>query len=478
MKISTDGSGRLWAESAKIAWITASVALSMAACTQPAQDRPPNIVLITLDTTRADHLGAYGYERANTPHLDRFAQQAVVYETAYATSSWTLPSHASLFTGLLPMQHGAQTAPDGGSTDLGYTVRPLMERFETLAETLSAAGYRTAGVVAGPAMRRELGVAQGFDHYDDDLGTPGARFNGRRAELIANRAIEIARQFGEGPFFLFVNFFDPHSPYRPPPPYDRGLREFDEGPFVMAGIERLRAQSAGLEPSRPQPWERETADAMIDGYDAELSYLDIHLGRLLTELENNAPVLVAVTSDHGESFGEHGYTSHGAHLYEDNVRVPLIVRYPDGAGSGTRIGTPVQNHRLFATFLHAAGVPLPAGVAVRATDVPGGVVVTEVRRSDNNVSLFGEVFDRDLRSVYLPPYKLISSTDGTIQLFNLATDEAESRDLAKSEPEPVGRLSARLTEIARVHPALFDEEVRADLSPQTSEALRALGYLD
>ncbi|MGE4606343.1 MAG: sulfatase-like hydrolase/transferase, partial [Myxococcota bacterium] len=209
-----------------------------------------------------------------------------------------------------------------------------------------------------------------------------------------------------------------------------------------------------------------------------LSYLDIHLGRLLTELEKSTPALVAVTSDHGESFGEHGYTSHGAHLYEDNVRVPLIVRYPDGAGSGTRIEAPVQNHRLFATFLHAAGVPLPAGVAVRATDVPGGVVVTEVRRSDNNVSLFGEVFDRDLRSVYLPPYKLISSTDGTIQLFNLATDEAESRDLAKSEPEPVGRLSARLTEIARVHPALFDEEVRADLSPQTSEALRALGYLD
>ncbi len=383
-----------------------------------------------------------------------------------------------MFTGLLPMQHGAQTAPDGNSTDLGYTVRSLSESFETLAESLSAAGYRTAGVVAGPAMRRELGVAQGFDHYDDDLESPGALFNGRRAELVANRAIGIAKLFGEGPFFLFVNFFDAHSPYRPPPPHDRGLRKFDEGPFVMAAVGRLRAISAGVEPSSPEPWERDTADAMIEGYDAELSYLDFHLGRLLTQLESNAPVLVAITSDHGESFGEHSYTSHGAHLYEDNVRVPLIVRYPDGAGAGTRIATPVQNHRLFATFLRAAGLPLPAGVALRATDEPGGMIVTEVRRSDKNVSLFGEIFDRDLRSVYEAPYKLISSSDGTIQLFNLATDEAESKDLANLEPEAVERLNARLSEIERAHPALFDETVRADLSPRTSEALRALGYID
>lgn len=478
MMISTDGSGKRWAKFARTLWITASVVLLLAACTQPARNRPPNIVLITLDTTRSDHLGIYGYAGADTPQIDRFALQAVVYENAYSTSSWTLPSHASLFTGLLPMQHGAQTAPDGNSTDLGYTVRSLAESFVTLAEILSDAGYRTAAVVAGPAMRRELGVAQGFDHYDDDLRSPGALFNGRRAELVANRAIRITREFGEGPFFLFVNFFDAHAPYRPPPPHDRGLREFDEGPFVMAGVERLRAELAGAEPSSPQPWERETAEAMIDGYDAELSYLDIHLGRLLTALESSAPVLVAITSDHGESFGEHGYTSHGAHLYEDNIRVPLIVRYPDGAGAGTRITTPVQNHRLFATLLRAAGLTLPAGVSLRATDEPGGMIVTEVRRSDNNVSLFGEVFDRDLRSVYEPPYKLISSTDGRIQLFNLATDEAESEDLARSEPEIVERLTARLRAIDRAYPALFDEASRADLSSQTTEALRALGYLD
>jgi arylsulfatase A-like enzyme len=327
-------------------------------------------------------------------------------------------------------------------------------------------------------MRRELGVAQGFDHYDDDLRSPGALFNGRRAELIANRAIGIVRRFGEGPFFLFVNFFDPHAPYRPPPPYDRGLPEFDEGPFVMAGVERLRAIAAGMEPSSPEPWERDTAEAMIEGYDAELSYLDIHLGRLLAELESRAPVLVAITSDHGESFGEHGYTSHGAHLYEDNVRVPLIVRYPDQAGAGTRISTPVQNHRLFATLLDAAGLSLPAGVTLRAINAPGGTIVTEVRRSDNNVSLFGEIFDRDLRSVYAPPYKLISSSDGTIELFDLASDEAEAKNLASLKREPVERLSARLEEIDRAHPALFDEAVRADLSPETTEALRALGYLD
>jgi len=142
-------------------------ALVFAGCGQP--DRPPNVVLITLDTTRADHLSLYGYAGDTSPNLDRFALDSVVYEHAYATSSWTLASHASLFTGLLPMQHGAQSVPEGPNRVLGYGVRPLAAEFSTLAERLGEAGFRRAAIVAGPALRSELGVAQGFETYLLDL---------------------------------------------------------------------------------------------------------------------------------------------------------------------------------------------------------------------------------------------------------------------------------------------------------------------
>lgn len=194
--------------------------LGLVACGPSA---PPNIVLVSLDTTRADHLGAYGYKGGTSPELDRFAERAVTYERAYATSSWTLPTHASMFTGLLPMQHGAQSVPEGPNRSLGYGVRPLAESFTTLAELLADAGYRTAAVIGGPALRSELGLAQGFEFYDDDLSGPGARFHGKRAEQVADAAIELVGRFGSEPWFLFVNFFDPHAPYNPPPPHDRGI---------------------------------------------------------------------------------------------------------------------------------------------------------------------------------------------------------------------------------------------------------------
>jgi arylsulfatase len=473
-----------WPRRAPLRNAIAGLTLALAACAQPS---PPSVVLITLDTTRADHLGAYGYEPALTSNLDRFAEQSVLYESAYATSSWTLPSHASLFTGLLPMQHGAQTAPEGSSQHLGYTVRPLADDFVTLAEHLRSAGYRTGAVVGGPALRRELGLSQGFEHYDDEFPNSQVIYNGRRAEVVANRAIAMAKSFGADPFFLFINFFDPHSPYRPPPPHDRGLPDVEEGPLFAALVERLRAHTAGAIPTPLGPVQRQALDALVAGYDAELAYLDQHFGRLLdalAALPQGARLLVAVTSDHGESFGEHDYFSHGAHLYEDNTRVPLMVRHPNGHGAGLRIRTPVQNHRIFATVLGAAGVPLPDTTGVRALPAQSDgephspVVVTEVRRSDNNVSLFGEVFDRDLRSLYAHPYKLIRSTTGAVELFDLEHDRDETVDLSSADPAERSRLDARLSEIIATHPPRYDETLRAELEPDTEAALKALGYLD
>jgi arylsulfatase A-like enzyme len=433
------------------------------------------VLLVTLDTTRADRLGAYGFEAARTPALDGFAETAVVFERAYATSSWTLPSHASLFTGLLPLQHGAQTAPDGQSDTLGYAVRPLDARFVTLAERLSAGGYRTAAVIAGPALKRELGVSQGFEFYADDLGGPAGAIHGKRARQVADQAIAFVERFGSEPWFLFVNFFDPHAPYQPPPPHDRGLPEVDTGPLTRAAVERL---VAGEPSAKRLDWEQRALDDLLAGYDAEIAYMDGQLGRLLDAVAASGrgdDTLIAITADHGESFGEHDYLSHGAHLYEDNVRVPLIVRRPRESAAGTRVAAPVQNHRLHGLVLETAGVE-PAG-SFPGLDAPG-TVVTEVGASDANVRLFGPFFDRRLHALYDAPHKLIVSSRGEVELYDLERDPAERADLAVSEAARTESLRAALERFRAEHVALYDEDARADLSPETEEALRALGYLE
>jgi arylsulfatase A-like enzyme len=443
------------------------------ACGTP---EPPNVVLITLDTTRADHLGCYGYDGDTSPNLDRFAERAVLYERAYSTSSWTTPSHASIFTGLLPMQHGADVALDT------RRLRPLGEALTTLAELLAEAGYRTAGVVSGPALRRDLGFAQGFEIYDD-IGAAGgvASIHGKRAKRAADQAIAHLERFAEEPYFLFVNFYDPHGPYRPPPPYDRGLP-----PTTAEGlIERLIALlKAGVPPVPVERLDAETRTAfarVVAGYDAEIRYMDHHLGRLLDAIAvspRSDETLIIITGDHGESFGEHYYFGHTLHLYEDNVRVPLLVR-PPGASQARRIAEPVQNHRVFASILAEAGIDMPPQLAIRELDAPGGIVLTELRSNHLTPRLFDDpAFLRDLRGIYEPPYKLVEASSGAVELFDLERDPDELANLASKNPELVRTLSERMDAFAERHPPLYAEEAEAVLQPDTEKALRALGYIE
>lgn len=436
---------------------------------------PPSVVLITLDTTRADHLGCYGYARATSPSLDLFAEAAVLYENAYATSSWTLPSHASLFTGLLPMQHGAQSVPEGPNRSLGYGVRPLPESATTLAELLGDAGYRTAAVVGGPALRRELGVAQGFESYKDEL----PQLTGKRAQQVAKEATALVKSFGTEPYFLFVNFFDPHAPYRPPPPFDEGLPPSANNGLGKALVEQLIAGVSPRLTSELEPSLRAALSTLVAGYDAEITYMDHHLGRLLQAI-SAAPrgdrTLIIITGDHGESFGEHYFVSHGAHLYEHNVRVPLLIRYPDRGPE--RVSRPVQNHRVFATILAAVGLTMPGDVTLHDLSETDGTIVIQVQRSDSNIRLFGPFFDRDLWAILDPPYKLIKSTTGKLEVFDLKADPSELRNLTASEPDLTANLLTRLETITLGQPPLFDEKSRAVLRSETEDALRALGYID
>jgi arylsulfatase A-like enzyme len=358
------------------------------------QAEKPDIILITLDTTRADRLGIYGNSPSPSPNLDRLAQRSVVYERAYATSSWTLPSHASIFTGLLPSRHGAGRPDPNLLPEVAWRFAPLAEEFVTLAELLHASGYRTAAVIGGAAMSADLGVAQGFEHYDATFEAFADKWNGKRAAYVADRAIELIRSFADQPYFLFLNFFDPHRPYDPPDGRQRGL------PEVSAEAERAILEKLGSPPvplGQLEPALLAAVQAMLVRYDAEIAYMDAQLERVLAavgELPRDAQPIIAITSDHGESFGEHYFFVHGVHLYEDNVRVPLLIHDPREGDAGARVERAVQNHQLFATLLDAAGVEPPTTSDPARLDQPGAPVLTELWRTELAIGLVGTAADR------------------------------------------------------------------------------------
>lgn len=286
-------------------------------CEEPAADPTPqpDLLLISIDTLRADHLGAYGYPRATSPHIDALATRGVVFDNTMSTSSWTLPVHASLLTGLYPSQH--QIRDDG--------VR-LPSRIPTLAGALRDAGYHTFAVVSQVYVSRAFGFERGFAHFDDEL-IQGGKTN-PIAELVVDRFFEALDSADERPFFAFVHFFDPHWPYTPPGEFAHRFVDPDyPGPIdgSMSSLAPWFDSNLTLDPV--------DREQMIALYDAEIAYLDDQLGRLFEGLRERGRLedtVVVLTADHGEEFREHQQLGHGRTLYEEQLRVPLIIA---GAGA-------------------------------------------------------------------------------------------------------------------------------------------------
>ena len=398
------------------------------------ESSPPNVLLITLDTTRYDRLGFYGYSRGTTPHLDRLAETSTVYETAYASSSWTLPSHASLFTGKLTASHGARYDPDGPLklTDAiagpegfrNYRARGLALGETTLAQRLSFAGYRTGAVVGGPWMRRAFGLDKGFDDYDDENIDS---VNGRRAADVTRAALAWLRDVGDQPFFLFLNYYDAHAPYDPPEPF--------------------RSSFAGS--ADPSPSEL---------YDGEIAYMDSHIGRVLDVVDLDR-TLVIVTADHGELFGEHGHVGHGNFLYEEEIRVPLLVN--DGT-----IGRSDETAHIIDVMprvLESVGLP-----ARERVPRPLIAEVYPLRFSSEEGSWQALIHDE---------FKLLKNDRGDDRLYRLAEDPTESVNLIEDESELAGRMARFLDVYLASLPPPGDAGPPRELDPKTREALKSLGYV-
>jgi arylsulfatase len=435
--------------------------LALAACPQPPPDASrPDIVLVVVDTLRADHLGVYGYTRPTSPRIDALAAGATVFDAAWGAAPWTLPSVMSMFTGRYPSSHRVEN--DG---------LRLAADVPTLPEMLRARGYATGGFVSHVYVTAPYGFERGFDHFDDfGLSKPGYRLEARMeptADKVTDAALRWLKTERGRPVFLFVHYFDAHWPYEPPDA-TRDLFPSDyRGPLDATWDSLSKFQ----DPSRPMP--DDYRRFLVSRYDGEIRFVDQQIGVLLDGLQveqRTGRAWVVVTADHGEEFKDHGSIGHGRQLYEEVVHVPLVVAGPAGmvpAQSGTarepagdklaapasarRIATPVSGVDLLPTILDLAGGALPQGLDGKSfvALLRGGADATAANRPVLSETVRLNAYRRAVRSGAL---KLIDDMDESrTELYDLVADPKETQDLSVSRRDE--RL--RLTKILFARPDLL-----------------------
>ena len=441
----------------------------------------PNIVLISLDTVRSDYIGCYAEGVAATPAIDRIAREGVRYRRAISSSPWTLPAHASLFSGRPVSGHGARYDPDAEFGVSWHRVSVMSDEVPTMAELLTAAGYHSAGVASVVWLKPEFGLARGFVEYaadaDDAAGVPADRVTDRAIELIRGRPTD-------RPLFLFVHYFDAHSPYAPPAPH-RPAGALDEEGSVTEVEMRVNAGGGEIRPE-----EREKLERMYEG---EIEFIDAQIARIWGELEAAGiydETWIIVTADHGESFGDHDFYGHGLVTWDDVLSVPLVMKLPDRlsdrARAGTVVETTVQPAELLATLLGALRLDIPPG-AVGRNLLPRGSdrlgrreqpVVAEAYRNLSMIRRFGARWNRDERALYLGGEKLVRRSDGTVALYDLDADPRELENLAGRRLERVDEMQALLDSWLKSASAAGFAGAPAGISEENLQEIRALGYLD
>ena len=441
--------------------ICATIAAALVASACARSERPSDVVVIVLDTTRADRLSVYGHDRPVSPNLDAFARDSVVYERAWSTASWTLPSHASLLTGQYPTAHGAHITPFTDDDSNGKNPAHLRESAVTLAELLAERGYRTAAFAGAGWLSPEFGLLQGYEVRDAE--------NNRTlpAKVISDRAISwLSSLDDDEPMHLLLNYFDPHWPYDPEPPFDR----------FAAGKEHIQIPTLGDLFSGATATS-EQMDKMLDLYDGEIAYMDHHVGRVLDALRSSGryeDALIVVIADHGELFGEHGDLGHGAWLWEELMRIPLIVHYPGGRDGGTRETAMVSTVDVLAWVGADLELALPDdidGIAVGERSL----VLAEEFPNRMFLKPSGGKMSRSLVAGIQWPWKLIAKKDKPAELFRIADDPREASVVDDDATAAALRASIRATQSALVAP---EADRTRTMSPEAEQQLRELGYLE
>jgi arylsulfatase A-like enzyme len=423
-------------------WFSESRAVSNLPAAAPGA---PNVLLIVIDTQRADHLSGYGYARPTSPRMDKLAQEGALYENAFAASSWTLPSHASLLTGRPTFEHNAER-------------NPLDGRYRTIAEELRERGYRTAAISANSFFFcRRVGMGRGFIRFEDyfhSVADMAARtLYGRKfaqfvmrplgyedvparklASDVTGATLRWAARDPSRPFFAMLNYFDVHDPFLPPQPWRNKFSKLPNPGGILNTF--LIRYDVKMTPEELQ--------GEIDAYDGAIAYVDEMIGRLVDGLEQNgqlANTLVIITSDHGEMLGEHGLFLHRNGLHREVIRVPLILRWPGKVPAGARIGTPVTNAAVPATILDLLGSPqqttFPGPSLAQLWRTPESAATWPHPLSELAQFPFEQMknvpaYHGAMASLVSPQYHFITHEKFGHELFDWVADPQEQANLAQA----------------------------------------------
>jgi len=443
-----------------------------------AKEGAPPVILIAVDTLRADHLSTYGYEANKTPNIDSLANDGVRYAETYGQASWTRPSFATIFTGQYPSSHGAV-----------HKSSLLPDRVETMAEALAAQGYYTVGFPNNVNIAPDFNFGQGFAEYNylaPDLffyaNEPAAKltlYDGLRlvrerflssyvnvynyyqpAEVVTARATQWLDEYKDRPepFFMFVHYMDPHDPYF-------------VHPYDGEGYARV---------ANPNP-PADVADKYRKLYDGEISYLDEHVGAFLAELKRRGiydKAIIVFTADHGEEFQDHGGWWHGTTLYDEQIGVPLLVKQPQATG-GVVVDDLAAQVDILPTILALAGIAPPAQAQGKPLAlVPGAGPVRDSVFAEEDLE--GNV----LQAVRTPQWKLITANPGNPrglqpnELYDVATDPGEKTDLATKDPTQLETLRAELGNDFIEAKKYAGEGADTEIDGATQDRLKALGYME
>jgi arylsulfatase A-like enzyme/Flp pilus assembly protein TadD len=405
-----------------------------------AAEQPPNVLLVTLDTVRADRLGCYGYQKIRTPHIDRLASEGVLFEKAFTPVPITLPAHAVLFTGTYPMMTGMHD----------FSGNSLNPKQATMASLLRDQGYTTAGFVGSAVLDSRFGLGQGFDVYHADfdfsrLHETNLDAMEMRGDLVVDQALAWLEQNQRRPFFLWVHLYDPHHPYQPPPPYDSEYK------------------------ARP--------------YDGEIAFADAQAGRLLEHLrakELYDQTLIVLASDHGEGLGEHNEKTHGFFIYTTTLQIPLIFKLPAPKSvPRAQVAVPVTLVDVLPTVLQLVGLPVSGQIQGRSL-----LPLMLGREEESAEGMYAESFLprlhfnwSELRSLRRGPYHFIDAPRP--ELYDLSTDPRELRNLYEQRGEKAEEMRRQLDGFIAKHSRASGQETAetTPLDPALAERLKSLGYV-
>jgi arylsulfatase A-like enzyme/Tfp pilus assembly protein PilF len=393
---------------------------------EPSKSTP--VILISIDTLRSDHLPAYGYNGVQTPNIDALRADSILYSKAYSHVPLTLPSHASVLTGMLPADHGVRD-------NVGYR---LSTAVPTLQELLGKNGYATGAAVSAFVLRRETGIARGFDFFDDDVKPLNGENLIGRVQRDGGDTLKAAERWlgaqGKRPFFFFLHLYDPHTPYTPPEPYFSRYENH---------------------------------------YDGEIAYADSVVGDLIADLKRRGvydDALIILLSDHGEGLSEHGEEEHGIFLYREALQVPLIVKLPQQRKKGATVDTPVQLVDVFPTILERTATAMPA------TEHRIGQSLLTFLNGGAARPIYAETYYPRFHFGWSDLHSLIVGKDHYIraprpELFDLASDPGEKRNVLEVNRRSTVKLRAA------IEPFVKEAETPANIDPEEARKLAALGYV-